>query len=150
MLGMLKEGKPGTLFEFVYGALRQSGAFDLRNKIDARCGHYLVDESWFKVNDPKSIAGGTIVLVSDNYPADVPSSAQAVIVPSFDCLRERPRNLAKPIPLVIPPVPDGTAFELDVPVPQQLTSTVAGVAQTIRQLFVVLASPQDVRWLGFR
>jgi hypothetical protein len=51
---------------------------------------------------------------------------------------------------VIPPVLDGTAFELTVPVPQQLTSTVAGVAQAIRQLFVVLASPEDVRWLGFR
>ncbi|MET0224764.1 MAG: hypothetical protein ABW346_10365, partial [Terrimicrobium sp.] len=150
MLGMLAEGKPGTLFQFLYGALRQSGAFDLQNKIDTRCGHYLVDESWFKVNDPKRIASGTIVFVSDNYPADLPSSAQAIIVPSFSCLRERPWNQAKPIPLVIPPVLDGTAFDLNVPVPQQLTSTVAGVAQTVRQLFVLLGSPQDVRWLGFR
>jgi glycosyltransferase involved in cell wall biosynthesis len=150
MLGMLKEGAPGALFQFLDDALRQSGAFDLRNKIDARCRHYLVDENWFKVNDPKRTAVGTIVFVSDNYPANVPSSAQAVIVPSFDRLRERPWNPAKPITVVIPPVLDGTGFELNVPVPQQLTSTVAGVAQTIRQLFVVLASPQDVRWLGFR
>jgi glycosyltransferase involved in cell wall biosynthesis len=150
VLGMLEGGKPGRLFEFIYAALRQSGAFDLRNKIDAGCGHYLVDESWFKANDPKKIAGARIVFISDNYPADVPSSAVAIIVPSFDCLRERSRNLAKPFLLVIPPVLDGTAFELNVPVSQQLTSTVAGVAQAIRQLFVVLASPEDVRWLGFR
>jgi hypothetical protein len=147
---MLAEGNPRTFFEFLYGALRQSGAFDLRNKIDARCGHYLVDESWFKANDPQKIAGAKIVFVSENYPPHVPSSAEAIIVPSFDCLRERPRHLAKPLPLVIPPVLDGTTFELNVPVPQQLTSTVAGVAQAIRQLFVVLASPEDVRWLGFR
>jgi len=150
ILGMLGEWKPGTFFEFLYGALRESGAFDLRNQIDANCAHYLVDETWFKANDPKRIAGAKIVFVSDNYPAHVPSPAEAIIVPSFECLRERPRNLVKPLPLVIPPVLDGTAFELKVPVPQQLTSTVAGVAQAIRQLFVVLASPEDVRWLGFR
>jgi glycosyltransferase involved in cell wall biosynthesis len=150
ILGMLAEGNPRTFFEFLYGALRQSGAFDLRNKIDARCGHYLVDAGWFKANDPQKIAGAKIVFVSENYPPHVPSSAEAIIVPSFDCLRERPRHLAKPLPLVIPPVLDGTTFELNVPVPQQLTSTVAGVAQAIRQLFVVLASPEDVRWLGFR
>jgi hypothetical protein len=130
--------------------LRQSGAFDLRNRIDARCGHYLVDESWLKTNDPRKIANAKIVFVSDNYPAEVPSSAEAIIVPSFDCLRERPRDLTKPLPLVIPPVLDGTVFQLNVPVPQQLTSTVAGVAHALRQLFVVLASPEDVRWLGFR
>jgi glycosyltransferase involved in cell wall biosynthesis len=150
ILGMLAEGKPRTFFEFLHGALRQSGEFDLRNKIDARCGHYLVDERWFKANDPQTIAGARIVLVSDDYPADVPSSAEAIIVPSFDCLKERPPNLAKQLPLVIPPVLDGTAFELNVPVPEQLTSTVTGVAQVIRQLFIVLASPEDVRWLGFR
>jgi hypothetical protein len=147
---MLEGGKPGRLFEFIYAALRQSGAFDLRNKIDAGCGHYLVDERWLQANDPKKIADARIVFISDNHPVDVPSSAEAIIVPSFDCLRERSRNLAKPFLLVIPPVLDGTAFELNVPVPQQLTSTVAGVAQAIRQLFVVLASPEDVRWLGFR
>jgi glycosyltransferase involved in cell wall biosynthesis len=150
ILGMLGEEKPGTLFDFIYDALRQSGAFDLRNKINARCGHYLVDERWLQANDPKKIKGARIVFVSDNYPADVPSSADAIIVPSFGCLRERSRNLAKPFPIVIPPVLDGTAFDLNVPVPQQLASTVAGVAQTIRQLFVVLTSPEDVRWLGFR
>ena len=150
ILGILGEEKPGTLFEFLHGALRQSGAFELRNNIDAKCGHYLVGESWFKANDPKKIEGASIVFISDTYPADVPASAQAIIVPSFDCLRERPQRVPKPLPLVIPPVLDGTAFDLDVPVPQQLTSTVAGIAQAIRQLFVVLASPQDVRWLGFR
>jgi glycosyltransferase involved in cell wall biosynthesis len=150
ILGMLREGHPGTLFEFIYGALRQNGAFDLRNKIDARCRHYLVDENWFKANDPEKIADARIVSISDNYPADVPSSAEAIVVPSFDCLRERSRNLAKPLPLVIPPALEGTAFDLNVPVPQQLTSTVGGVAQTIRQLFVVLTSPEAVRWLGFR
>src|SRR4029434_10321152 len=91
ILGLLAEGNPRTFFEFLYGALRQSGAFDLRNKIDARCGHYLVDESWFKANDPQKIAGAKIVFVSENYPPHVPSSAEAIIVPSFDCLRERPR-----------------------------------------------------------
>jgi glycosyltransferase involved in cell wall biosynthesis len=150
ILGMLGEGKPGTLFEFLSGALRESGAFELRSQIDARCEHYLVDKSWFKANDPKRIAGAKIIFVSDNLSADVPSSAQAIIVPSFDRLRERPWNFAQVLPLVIPPVLDGTAFELNVPVPQQLTSTVAGVAQAIRQLFVVLSSPEDVRWLGFR
>ena len=149
ILGMLGE-RPGTLFEFLYGALRQSGAFELRHNIDASCAHYLVDESWLEAHDPKRIAGARIVVVSDNYPAEVPSSAEAIIVPSFHCLRERPRNAAKPLSLVIPPVLEGTAFELTVPVPQQLTSTIAGVAQAIRQLFVVLASPEDVRWLGFR
>ena len=150
ILGMLGEGKPGTLFTFLYGALQQSGAFELRNKIEARCRHYLVDETWLKANDPKSIAGARIVLVSDHYPAHLPSAAEAIIVPSFDCLQAGPRKLTRPLPLVIPPVLDGTAFDLNVPVPKQLTSTVAGVAQAIRQLLVVLASPQDVRWLGFR
>jgi hypothetical protein len=45
---------------------------------------------------------------------------------------------------------DGTIFDSNIPVPCQLTSTVEGVAQTIRQLFVVLDAPEDVRWLGFR
>jgi glycosyltransferase involved in cell wall biosynthesis len=150
ILGILSEGKPGTLFVFLHGALRQSGAFDLRNQVEPRCGHYLVDESWFNANDAKRIVGARTVLVSDNYPAQIPSSAQAIIVPSFDCLRERTGSLHRPLPLVIPPVLDGTAFDSHVPVPQQLTSTVAGIAQTIRQLFVVLASPEDVSWLGFR
>jgi hypothetical protein len=149
-LGMLREGKPGMLFEFLHGALRQSDAFELRNKIDARCGHYLVDESWFKGNDPQKIEGARIVFISDTYPVDVPSSAEAIVLPSFDCLGERPRRVAKLLPLVIPPVLDGMAFDPNVPVPQQLTSTVPGVAQAIRQLFMVLASPDDVRWLGFR
>ncbi len=148
-LGMLVEGKPRAFFQFLYDALRQSGEFDLRNEIDGNCGHYLVDESWFDANDPQKIAGARVALVSENYPKHLPSSAEAIIVSSFSCLRERARSLAK-LPLVIPPVLDGTAFELNVPVPEQLTSTVAGVAQAIRQLFVVLASPEDVRWLGFR
>ena len=150
LLGMLAEGRPGTLFEFLYDALRQSGAFDLRKKIDARCGYYLVDENWLKANAPRRIAGTKIVLVADRYPAEMASSAEAIIVPSFDCLRERPANLAEPVPLVIPPVLEGTGFDLNVPVPQQLTSTVAGVVQAIRQLFVVLTSRDDVRWIGFR
>jgi len=150
VLGMLAEGKPGRLFEFLNRALRQGGAFDLRNKIEATCRHYLVDESWLEANGAERIASASIVLVSDNYPAGIAASARAIVIPTFDCLQEQPRNLAKQLSLVIPPVLDGTAFELTVPVPQQLTSTVAGVAQAIRQLFVVLASPEDVRWLGFR
>ena len=34
--------------------------------------------------------------------------------------------------------------------PEQLTSTIDGVVQAIRQLFLVLTAPEDVRWLGFR
>ena len=150
ILGMIAEGKPGRLFEFLFGTLRQSGAFDLWKRIDAQCRHYLVDESWLKINDPRKIAGASVVLVSDHFPADIPPCAEALIVPSFESLTDRPRNIAKPFSLVIPPLLEGTNFELNVPVPQQLTSTVAGVAQAIRQLFVVLASPEEVRWLGFR
>ena len=109
-----------------------------------------MDENWLKANAPRRIAGTKIVLVADRYPAEMASSAEAIIVPSFDCLRERPANLAEPGPLVIPPVLEGTGFDLNVPVPQQLTSTVAGVVQAIRQLFVVLTSRDDVRWIGFR
>jgi hypothetical protein len=45
---------------------------------------------------------------------------------------------------------DGECFGPEIPVREQLTSTVAGVAQAIRQLFLVLDAPEDVRWLGFR
>jgi glycosyltransferase involved in cell wall biosynthesis len=150
ILGMLSDGRPRRFFQFLHDALRQSGEFDLRNEVDGSCGHYLVDESWFEANDPQKIAGARIALVSERYPEHLSSSAEAIIVPFFRCLRERPPSLANLLPLVIPPVLDGTAFQLNVPVPEQLTSTVAGVAQAIRQFFIVLASPEDVRWLGFR
>ncbi len=74
----------------------------------------------------------------------------AIIVPSFEALSGRPWGSAGPLPLVIPPVLEGTNFDPNIPVPKQLSSTVAGVAQAIQQLFAVLNSPEDVRWLGFR
>ncbi len=72
-----------------------------------------------------------------------------MIVPSFRSLSalDRPPNLPA---LVIPPFPDGNPFDPDTPVPEQLTSTVAGVVQSVRQLFLLLNAPGDVPWLGFR
>ena len=52
-----------------------------------------------------------------------------MIVPSFRSLSalDRPANV---IALVIPPFPDGKPFGPDTPVPEQLTSTIAGVVQS--------------------
>jgi glycosyltransferase involved in cell wall biosynthesis len=149
-IGIISEGRPGRLFEFLAGAMRQSGAFDAREKIGAGCRNYLIDENWLRSNDPKRLANRRFVVVSDHLPADALPPAGAIVVPSFEALGDQPRETAGPLPLVIPPVLDGTIFDSNIPVPCQLTSTVEGVAQTIRQLFVVLDAPEDVRWLGFR
>ena len=67
-----------------------------------------------------------------------------MLVPSFEVLSEELAGQTAPRPLVIPPVLEGASFDLNIPVPQQLTSTVAGVAQAIRQLFVVLNPPKTL------
>ena len=149
-VGMISGGTPGRLFEFLHGAMRQSGAFDICEKTDARCRHYLVDESWLRTNDPKKMANRRVVLVCDSLKEEPPLPASAIVVPSFKTLSERPRKVSGPRPLVIPPVLDGTNFDASIPIREQLTSTVNGVAQAIRQLFAVLDSPEDARWLGFR
>jgi hypothetical protein len=146
VVGMISERAPGKLFEFLHDALRRSDAFDLREKIEAPCRHYLIDAGWLESNDPKSLANQRVVWVGDHFTAPMPGNA--VIVPTFKTLSGRAQPM--PRPLVIPPVLDGTNFSPEIPVPEQLTSTVSGVAQAIRQLFVVLDSPEDVRWLGFR
>jgi hypothetical protein len=130
--------------------MRQSGAFDICEKTDARCRHYLVDESWLRTNDPKKMADRRVVLVCDSLKEEPPLSASAIVVPSFKTLSERPWEASGTRPLVIPPVLDGTNFDASIPIREQLTSTVNGVAQAIRQLFAVLDSPEDARWLGFR
>ena len=72
----------------------------------------------------------------------------AVIVPRFELVSSKPG--VGPLWLVIPPALEGKRFGSEVPVPEQLTSTIDGVVQAIRQLFLVLTAPEDVRWLGFR
>ena len=90
-----------------------------------------------------------IVMVSDHPASNALQGVNAMIVPSFRSL-----SALDPMPnviaLVIPPFPDGHPFGPDTPVPEQLTSTVAGVVQSIRQLFLLLNAPGDVPWLGFR
>ncbi|HEY5777595.1 MAG TPA: glycosyltransferase [Terrimicrobiaceae bacterium] len=149
-VGMISGGTRGRLFEFLHGVMRQSGAFDICEKTDARCRHYLVDESWLRTNDPKKMADRRVVLVCDSLKEEPPAPASAIVVPSFKTLSERPWEASGTRPLVIPPVMDGTNFDASIPIPEQLTSTVNGVAQAIRQLFTVLDSPEDARWLGFR
>jgi len=150
VVGMISEKTPGKLFEFLHNTLRKSGAFVLRESIDADCRHYLVDASWLRSNDPKRLADWKMVLVCDHFAADASLPGNAMVVPSFKVLSARRGGKVGARSLVIPPVLDGTSFDPKIPVPEQLTSTVAGVAQAIRQLFVVLDSPEDVRWLGFR
>lgn len=149
-VAMISEGTPGELFDFLRGALRRSGAFEVREKIAPDCRHYLVDDGWLRSNDPKRLANKRAVLVCDRVPADSAPSADAIVVPSFEALSKRRWEKAGPHPLVVPPMLEGTNFDPRTPIPQQLTSTVVGVAQAIQQLFVVLDSPEDVRWLGFR
>jgi glycosyltransferase involved in cell wall biosynthesis len=149
-VGMLSAGKPGTLFEFLLWALRQSRAFEVHEKISPACRHYLVDASWLRSNDLSSLTDFKLVFVFDHFPAEPLPSQSAIIVPSFEALSEEPSAGSRLRPLVIPPVPEGTDFDPGTPVPRQLTSTLPGVAQAIRQLFVLLDSPQDVPWLGFR
>jgi glycosyltransferase involved in cell wall biosynthesis len=150
IIGMIPAEKPGTLFEFLYRVLRQSDAVQVREQISAGCGHYLIDANWLRANDPNKLAAAKLIFVCDQFPIEALPSTSAMVVPSFEVLSEELAGRTAPRPLVIPPVLEGTSFDLNIPVPQQLTSTVAGVAQAIRQLFVVLNSPEDVEWLGFR
>jgi dihydroxyacetone kinase len=87
--------------------------------------------------------------ISDHPMPNAPNGVNAMIVPSFRSLSafDRPPNVPA---LVIPPFPDGNPFDPDTPVPEQLTSTVSGVVQSVRQLFLLLNAPRDVPWLGFR
>jgi hypothetical protein len=138
------------LFNFLRETLRQSGAFVLRQTIAADCRHYLADANWLSSNDVKRSSDRTVVLVDDQPAPNASLPVPAIIVPSFEVLSaSRPEN-PEPCSLVIPPALDGKCFGSEVPVREQLTSTAAGVAQAVRQLFLVLDAPEDVRWLGFR
>lgn len=149
-IGMLSAGRPGTLFEFLLWALRESRAFEVHEKIGPACRHYLVDASWLRSNDATAQTDFQLVFVCDHFPTERIPSQSAIIVPSFETLSEEPSAGSRLRPIVIPPVLEGTNFDAGMPVPRQLTSTLPGVVQTIRQLFVLLDSPQDVPWLGFR
>jgi glycosyltransferase involved in cell wall biosynthesis len=148
VIGLLKGKNPGTLFNFLHESLRQSKAFVVRESLGADCKCYLADESWLSSNEAKRSPGRTIVLVSDHSAAENSFPVPAVIVPRFEMFS--PTRSNGPFSLVIPPILDGNCFGPEVPVREQLTSTVAGVVQTIRQLFLFLNAPEDVRWLGFR
>ena len=150
VIGLLGGKTPGILFDFLRETLRQSEALILRETIAADCRSYLADESWLSCNDAKPLPDRTVVLVSDDPPARASLPVPAVIVPSFKSLNSIRKENAKQLALVIPPALDGKCFGPEVPVPEQLTSTVAGVVQAVRQLFLVLSAPEDVRWLGFR
>jgi Glycosyl transferases group 1 len=149
-VGMISKGVQGELFEFLRRTLRQSAVFEVHEDVVPECQHYLIDESSLRFIDPKTLLNKGVALVCDNLTVDSAPPVDAIIVPSFEALSGRPWGRTKPFPLVIPPFAEGTNFASNVPIPQQLTSTVPGVAQTIRQLFMVLDSPEDVRWLGFR
>ena len=150
VIGLLGGKTPGILFDFLRETLRQSEALILRETIAADCRSYLADESWLSCNDAKRLPDRTVVLVSDDPPARASLPVPAIIVPSFKSLNSIRKENAKQLALVIPPALDGKCFGPEIPVPEQLTSTVAGVVQAVRQLFLVLSAPEDVRWLGFR
>ena len=147
---MLSAGRPGTLFEFLLWALRESRTLEVHEKINPACRHYLVDASWLESNDSTALADFQLVFVCDHFPIRPLPSQSAIMVPSFETLSDETSAASRLRPVVIPPVLEGTNFDPGIPVPRQLTSTLPGVAQTIRQLFVLLDSPQDVPWLGFR
>ena len=69
----------------------------------------------------------TVVLVSDDPPPQASLPVLAIIVPSFKSLNSIRKENAGPLALVIPPALDGKCFGPEIPVPEQLTSTVAGV-----------------------
>ncbi|HEY5812626.1 MAG TPA: hypothetical protein VIT23_08230, partial [Terrimicrobiaceae bacterium] len=148
VIGMISQRRPGKLFEFLRSTLQQSGAFDLRDTINADCQHYLIDAGWLENNDSKRLADLRVAWVCDHFVTPLPSNV--MVVPSFKALSERPKEQSAARPLVIPPLLDGEKFDPQIPIPDQLTSTIAGVRQAIQQLFLVLESPNAVRWLGFR
>jgi glycosyltransferase involved in cell wall biosynthesis len=148
LIGLLPGKSPGVLFHFLRDTLRQSSAIVLRNGIAEDCRWYLADQSWFRSRNAETSPARQIVMVVDQ-PEDVPPLADAVIVPSFQVLREIP-HASSLCAVVIPPLLEGECFNPEVPVPEQLTSTVSGVVHAIRQLFLVLDAPEEVRWLGFR
>lgn len=149
VIGLLPGKSPGMLFDFLRDALRQSPAIVLRNAITEDCRSYLADASWLSPNDLKRSADRKIVLVTDHPSPDLPPWVDGVILPSFKALSALSRSSGA-VALVVPPVLDGTPFDPEIPVPEQLTSTVSGVVQATRQLFLVLNAPRDVPWLGFR
>jgi glycosyltransferase involved in cell wall biosynthesis len=150
ILGLLAGNAPGKLFRFLQETLRQARAFVLRETIAGDCRHYLADASWLSSNDTKRLADRTVVVVDDNWTTDDSLPVPAIIVPSFESLNSSRQENVGPLSLVIPPALDGKCFDPEIPVREQLTSTAAGVVQAIRQLFLVLDAPEDVRWLGFR
>ena len=148
VVGLLCGKTPGMLFDFLRETLRQSGAFVLRHAIAGDCRHYLADTSWLNSNDLKGSSNRIVVLVDDQPAPNASPRVPAIIVPSFEVLSASRQEKLRS--LVIPPALDGKCFDPEIPVREQLTSTVSGVAQAIRQLFLVLDAPEDVRWLGFR
>jgi hypothetical protein len=150
ILGLLAGNAPGKLFRFLQETLQQARAFVLRETVAGDCRHYLADASWLSSNDTKRLADRTVVLVDDNWTTDDSLPVPAIIVPSFKSLNSSRQENVGPLSLVIPPALDGKCFDPEIPVREQLTSTAAGVVQAIRQLFLVLDAPEDVRWLGFR
>jgi hypothetical protein len=150
IIGLLCGKSPGMLFEFLRETLRQSGAVVLREAIARDCRSYLADESWLIWNDAKKSPDWKVVMVSDHPASNISLPVDATVVPSFKVLSALRASSPGLRSLVIPPALDGECFGAEIPVREQLTSTVAGVAQAIRQLFLVLDAPEDVRWLGFR
>ncbi len=150
IIGLLGGRSPGVLFDFLRQALRQSGAVVLSESIAGNCRHYLADESWLSSSDARKPADRKVAMVSDHPASKASRLADAMVVPSFKAV-DAARQIGLALPsLVIPPAVDGMSFDPEIPVREQLTSTVAGVAQAIRQLFLVLDAPEDVRWHGFR
>ena len=149
VIGLLRGTSPGALFTFLTETLRQSSAIVLRDALTEDCRAYLADESWLRLNSIDGSSGTNIVMVTDDGLQKAPASVGALIVPSFKTLAEASCRRDRHV-LVIPPFADGHLFDAATPVREQLTSTVEGVVQSIRQLFLVLEAPEDVRWLGFR
>ena len=150
VIGLLRGKSPGALFDFLHETLRQSGGLVLRETIAEDCRSYLADESWVISNHARRPADRKVVMVSDHPASDRSLPVDAMVVPSFKVLSELRQDSPGLRSLVIPPALDGKCFSPEIPVREQLTSTVAGVTQAIRQLFLVLEAPEDVRWLGFR
>jgi hypothetical protein len=149
VIGLLRGTSPGALFTFVTETLRQSSAIVLRDALTEDCRAYLADESWLRPNSNDGSSARNIVMVTDDGLQKAPASVGALIVPSFKTLAEASCPPDRHV-LVIPPFADGHLFDAATPLREQLTSTVEGVVQSIRQLFLVLEAPEDVRWLGFR
>ena len=150
VIGLLCGQNPGKLFTFLHEALRQSNAVVLRRTICEDCQCYLADESWLRSNDTERWTDRTFVAVCDETPAQKATHIRAMVVSSFDLLTSSLKVNPAQLWLVIPPALEGKSFGREIAVREQLSSSVAGVIQSVRQLFLVLNAPEDVCWLGFR